>query len=56
LYHDGDGERWRNRMVVLGELQIANRQTRSGGSTRVLKFAISDIESVSYVPSEVAWP
>lgn len=56
LHRDGDGEKWRNKMLVIGELHIENRQNRSGGSTRVLKFAISDIESVSCVSSEVAWP
>ena len=56
LNRDGDGEKWRNKMVVIGELHIVNRQTGSGDSMRVLKFAISDIESVSRVPTEVAWP
>jgi hypothetical protein len=56
LHRDGDGEKWRNKMVVIGELHIVNHQNRSGGPTRVLKFAVSDIESVSPVPSDVAWP
>jgi len=56
LHRDGDGEKWRNKMVVIGELHIVNHQNRSGDPVRVLKFAISDIELVSSVPSEVAWP
>ncbi|MDT5121789.1 MAG: hypothetical protein QOC96_1271 [Acidobacteriota bacterium] len=55
-WKDGDGEKWRNRMVVIGEIQIVNRQNRSGENIRVLKFAVSDIESVSRVPSNVPWP
>lgn len=56
MHRDGNGERWRNRMVVIGELQFAERESRSGDRTRVLKFAISDIESVSAVPENVSWP
>ena len=56
LHQDGDGEKWRNRMVVVGEFHIVNRQSRSGDPTRVLTFAISDIELVSAVPSSVPWP
>ncbi len=56
LHRDGNGERWRNKMVVIGELHIVERQNRSGGPARVLKFAISKIESVSPVPGEVEWP
>jgi hypothetical protein len=56
LHRDGDGEKWRNRMVVVGELQIENRQNRSADPTRVLKFALTDIESVSAVPDNVPWP
>jgi hypothetical protein len=56
LHRDGDGEKWRNKMVVVGALLIVNRTDGSGRSTRVLKFAISDIESVSAVPQRVPWP
>jgi len=56
LHRDGDGERWRNQMVVVGELHIVEHQNRIGGSSRVLKFAIADITSVSAVPQGVPWP
>jgi len=56
LYRDGDGEKWRNQMVVIGELQIVERQNRAGELIRLKKFAILDIESVCPVPREVAWP
>jgi hypothetical protein len=56
LHRNGDGEKWRNKMVVVGALHIVNRKDGSGGSTRVLRFAISDIELVSAVPQSVPWP
>ena len=42
--------------MVIGALHIVNRQDGWGGFTRVLKFAISDIEAVSAVPQKVPWP
>jgi len=56
LHRDGDGERWRNQMAVVGELHIVELQNRSGGHNRALKFGITDIESVSVVPQSAPWP
>lgn len=56
LHRDGDGERWRNRIVVTGTLQIEQRQNRTIGSLRVLKFGIVSIESVFPVRQSVPWP
>jgi hypothetical protein len=53
LHRNGDTDRWRNKMVVVGELQI---EFHKSTDTRVLRFAISDIESVSAVPPTVPWP
>lgn len=49
----GDGERFRNRMTVLGELRVENRQK---APKKILKFYISDVQSKSDVPREVLWP
>lgn len=56
LHRDGDGEKWRNKMVVIGQLHVVKAKDRSNTPTRVLKFAITDIESVTEVSSTVLWP
>ncbi len=56
LHRDGDGEKWRNKMVVIGQLHLVERKDRRGNPTRVLKFAVTDIESVTAVSEGVLWP
>jgi hypothetical protein len=56
LHRDGDGEKWRTKMVVIGQLHVVEAKDRSNTPTHVLKFAVTDIESVTAVSPSVLWP
>jgi hypothetical protein len=51
---DGNGERFRSRVTVIGKLQIETSVSQN--EKRILKFGISAVESTSLVSTEVQWP